>query len=117
VRYQWENMVQTTLSVITKQLEMWLSENDLVVNTTKTVAMSFHSSHSKASLKPNIFLQNSEIAYEPEVKFLVIYITENLNRHAQIKFLCSSLSKTYYTIKALKNTVTMESILLIFSQK
>jgi hypothetical protein len=48
---------------------MWLSENDLVVNTTKTVAISFHSSHSKASLKPNIFLQNSEIAYKPEVNF------------------------------------------------
>ena len=50
-----EEELQTRLSVITKQLEKWLLENDLVVNNTKTVAMSFHSSHSKASLKPNIF--------------------------------------------------------------
>jgi len=50
-----EEELQTKLSVITKQLERWLLENDLVVNNTKTVAMSFHSSHSKASLKPNIF--------------------------------------------------------------
>jgi hypothetical protein len=71
-----EEELQTTLSVITNQLGMLLSENDLVVNTTKTVAMSFHSRHSKASLKLNIFLQNSEIAYKPEVKFLGIYIME-----------------------------------------
>jgi len=50
-----EEELQTRLSVITKQLERWLLENDLVVNNTKTVAMSFHSSHSKASLKLNIF--------------------------------------------------------------
>jgi hypothetical protein len=101
-----EEELQTRLSVITKQLETWFFENDLIVNTTKTVAMSFHSSHAKVSLKPNIFLQNSKIAYKPEVKFLGIYIMENLKWHAHIKFLCSSLSKTYYMIKALKHTVS-----------
>jgi hypothetical protein len=69
-------------------------ENDLILNTTKTVAISFRFSHSKVSSKPNIFLQNSKITYKPEVKFLGIYIMENLKWHAHIKFLCSSLSKT-----------------------
>jgi hypothetical protein len=43
-----EEELQTRLSVTTKQLERWLCENDLVVNTSKTVATSFHSSQSKA---------------------------------------------------------------------
>ena len=77
-----EEELQTRLSVITKQLERWLLENDLVVNNTKTVAMSFHSSHSQASLKLNIFFQNFKIEYKPEVKFLGIHITDNLNWHA-----------------------------------
>jgi hypothetical protein len=101
-----EEELQTRISVITKQLEGWLCENDLVVNTTKTVAMSFHSSQLKIPLKPNIFLQNSKIAYKSEVKFLGIYIMENLNWHGHVKFLCSSLSKTYYMIRALKQTVS-----------
>jgi len=83
-----------------------LLENDLVVNNKKTVTMSFQSSHSKASLKPDIFFQNFKIEYKPKVKFLGIHIMDNLNWHTHIKFLCSSLSKTYYMIKALKHTVS-----------
>ena len=111
-----EEELQTRLSVITKQLERWLLENDLVVNNTKTVALSFHSSHSKATLKPNIFFQNLKIEYKPEVTSLGIHIMENLNWHAHIKFLCSSLSKTYYMIKVLKHTVS-NYVLCSFSIK
>ena len=50
-----EEELKNKISAITKQLEGWLCENDLVVNTTKTVAMSFHSSRSTIPLKPNIF--------------------------------------------------------------
>ena len=45
-----EDDLQAQLSSITKQLEVWFSNNDLIVNTTKTVAMSFRLSHSKPSL-------------------------------------------------------------------
>jgi len=74
-----EEELQTRLSVITKQLEGWFLENDLVVNNKKTVAMSFQSIHSKASLKPDIFFQNFKIEYKPKVKFLGIHIMDNLN--------------------------------------
>jgi hypothetical protein len=71
-----ENL-QAQLSSVMKQLEAWFLKNDLTVNTTKTVAMSFHFCQSKPPYKPNILLQNTEITYMPEVKFLVMYITEN----------------------------------------
>lgn len=101
-----EDDLQVRLSSITKQLEVWFSDNDLIVNTTKTVAMSFRLNHSKPSLKPSIRLQNSVIAYKTEVKFLGMHITENLNWQVHIHFLCQALGKTYYKIKSLKNTLS-----------
>ena len=37
-----EEELYTRLSVVTQQLDGWLYKNGLVVNTIKTVAMSFH---------------------------------------------------------------------------
>jgi hypothetical protein len=87
-----------------KQLEAWFLNNDLIINTTKTVAMSFHLCQSKPPYKTNILLQNTEITYMPEVKHLGMYITENLSWRAHIRPLYHSLSKTYYMIKSFKNT-------------
>jgi hypothetical protein len=103
-----EEELQIRISKITKQLEGWLCENDLVVNTTKTVAMSFHSKQPKIPLKPNIFIQNSKITYKSEVKCLGIYIMDNLKWNGHVKYLCSSLSKAYYKIRALKHTVSTQ---------
>jgi hypothetical protein len=48
-----ENL-QAKLSSVMKQLEVWFLNNDLIVDTTKTVAMSFHLCQSKPPYKPNI---------------------------------------------------------------
>jgi hypothetical protein len=101
-----EDDLQTQLSSVTKQLEVWFINNDLIVNTTKTVAMSFHLCQSKPPYKPSIVLQNTEIAYKTEVKFLAMHITENLNWQAHIHPLCCRLSKTYFSIKSLKNALS-----------
>ena len=85
-----ENL-QTILYSVMKQLEDWFLNNDLIVNTTKTFAMLFHLCQSKPSYKPNILLQNTEITYISEVKFLGMYITENLSWRAHIRSLFHSL--------------------------
>jgi hypothetical protein len=41
--------------------------------------MSFHLCQSKPPYKPNILLQNIEITYMSEVKFLGMHIMENLS--------------------------------------
>ena len=101
-----EDDIQAQLSSVTKQLEVWFFNNDLIVNTTKTVAMTFHLCQSKPPYKPCIVIQNTEIAYKTEVKFLGMHITENLNWQTHIYYLCRSLSKDYYRIKSLKNTLS-----------
>jgi hypothetical protein len=50
-----ENL-QAKLSSVMKQLEAWFFNNNLIVNTTKTVAKSFHLCQSKPPYKPNILL-------------------------------------------------------------
>jgi len=60
---------------------------DLIINTTKTVAMSFYLSCSKPYFKPCILLQNKEINYMPEVQFLGMCITENLSWQAHLFFM------------------------------
>jgi retron-type reverse transcriptase len=74
-----EEALQTKLCLVTKQLEIWFLKNDLIINTTKTVAMSFHLCHSRPPFKPRILSRNTEIDYMPEVKFLGMCITENLS--------------------------------------
>jgi hypothetical protein len=53
--------LQIKLSSVMKQLENWFLKNDLIINTTKTAAMSFHLCRSKLPFKPHILLQNIEI--------------------------------------------------------
>jgi len=72
-----QEALQTKLSLVMKQLETWFLKNDLIINITKTVAMSFHRCRSKLTYKPRILLQNKEIEYKSEVKFLGLCITEN----------------------------------------
>jgi hypothetical protein len=79
-----------------KQLEIWFFNNDLIINITKTVAMSFYLCHSEPTYKPRILLQNKDIEYKTEVKFLGSYITENLSWRADVYYLCDSLSKFFY---------------------
>ena len=85
-----------------KQLQIWFSDVDLIINIAKTVAMSFHLCHSKPTYKPHILLQNKDIEYKSEVKFLGLCITENLNWQAHIRYLCDNLSKNFFIIKYVK---------------
>ena len=103
-----EEDVQARLSSVLKQLEVWFLNNDLIVNSTKTVTMLFHLCQLKPLYKPHtrILLLNTEIAYMSDVKFLGMYIMETLSWQAHICTLCHSLSKIYFIIKPLKNILS-----------
>jgi hypothetical protein len=56
-----------------------LSKNNLIINTEKTIAMSFHSKHNMGySPRPQITFKNVKITYQSELRFLGICIMENL---------------------------------------
>jgi hypothetical protein len=87
-----------------KQLETWFFNNDLIINITKTEAMSFHLPHSKPTYKPHIVLYDKDSKYGSEVKFLGLCITENLSWRTHICYLCKKIKKSFFAIRAVKNS-------------
>ena len=49
-----ENVLQNKINEVMKKLEHWFQKNDLMINIGKTVAMSYHTKHSRFPMKPKI---------------------------------------------------------------
>ena len=64
-----EEALQAWFSSFMKLLEVCFLKNNLIINTTKTDAMSFHLCHSKLPYKLRILLRSTEISCMSEVKF------------------------------------------------
>jgi hypothetical protein len=75
------NNLQFKPNNVMTELQTWLTLNNLVVNTEKTLAMSFHTTQNKMSLLPHVIFEGRDTPYNTE--FLGIYINENMkwNNH------------------------------------
>jgi hypothetical protein len=51
------------------ELQTWFTLNNLVVNTKKTLAMSFHTMQNKKPLLPHVTFAGRHIPYNTETKF------------------------------------------------
>jgi hypothetical protein len=89
-----------------KELEIWFQKNNFIINTEKTFAMSFHLKQLRVPLRPKIVFKNTEIAYQSELRFLGIHMTENLKWCAHARFLKAKLCKVVYMVKTLKETMS-----------
>ena len=87
-----------------QQLSSQFYLNKLVVNTDKTIAISFHARQNKGNLKPEIVFQDMNIKYTNETKFLGLYLTEDVKWDVHIKHVCNILNKNYYVIQSLKKS-------------
>jgi hypothetical protein len=67
-----------------------------------------------------VLIKNNEITYRSEIKFLGLFIMENVTWQAQFYSLCANLIKTYYMMKVLKNVTSIHMIwsttMLTFNQ-
>ena len=105
-----EEMLQQKITSVMKHMEKWFSDSDLIVNIDKTCAISFHHYQNHQPIKPSIKLQNKIIGYKTELKFLGLNVTETLTWQTQIQSLSTSLCKSYYMIKSLKNITSTRMI-------
>jgi hypothetical protein len=64
------NILNERVKEVMQQLTNWFHLNKLVINTEKTIAMSFHAWQNKSNLKPAVAFQNVDIKYKKETKFL-----------------------------------------------
>ena len=70
--------LQNKINKIMMELESWFNKNDLIINTRKTGAMLFHNKQTNVPVKPRATLNNSNLDYKMETKFLGIHIVETL---------------------------------------
>jgi hypothetical protein len=88
-------------------LDNWFDTNGLVINTKKSIALSFHTWQNKIPLKPQIVFNNRDVNYSSETKFLGLHLTECLKWEAHIRYLSMKLNKSIYVLQSLKyNTST-----------
>jgi len=55
----------------------------------------------------------NKIAYSSELKFLEIFIMENLAWYVQIHSICASMSKAYYIIQSLRDVMGTHMLWII----
>lgn len=77
-----------------------------MINTEKTIAISFHTKKSRNSLKPQVTFNNMDIVCKQELKFLGMYVTENLKCYVQVRSLCLKLSNVCEITKSLKEVMS-----------
>jgi hypothetical protein len=60
-----------------------------------------------------MFNENN-VAYSLELKFLGLFVTENLAWHVQIHSLCSSPSKVYYLVKSVRDVMSIHMLWSVY---
>lgn len=80
----WKNMLV---------LVNWFEDNKLIINKGKTIAMSFHHVQNKYPEKPVIKYESTIIPYSSSVKFLGVWMDENLKWSVHLHNLEMKLSK------------------------
>jgi hypothetical protein len=96
------------------EVETWFKENKLVINTGKTIAMSFRSKQMGLPSRLKVTFKNLDIAYKSELRFLGFCITENLKWDAHIRALSPKLCKVIYIIRSLKEIISHYMIKSIY---
>jgi hypothetical protein len=102
---------------VMKQLENWFLINNLIMNVEKTKVILFHGRGSSLIDRPILYLNNKEITYLSNLKFLDVYITENLSWAPHIQCLCQKLNKALYFIESSCDSVSISILINIYFTK
>jgi hypothetical protein len=109
-----EEHLNIKVTKVMKQLEEWFDKNQLILNIHKSSVISIHTRQCYSFVKPKTMYNNMEFSYCSQLKFLGSYITEHLDWKSHIQDLLFNLSRIYYIIKSLKDTVSLQTIKTIY---
>jgi hypothetical protein len=100
---------------VMKQLENWTK--NLIINMENTKAVLFQGRGPSLIHRPVLYLNNKEITYLSNLKFLGIYITEKLSWATHVQYLCQELNKVLYLIKSLRDSVSIPVLKNVYFMK
>jgi hypothetical protein len=72
--------------------------------------MSFHNKQAENPVQPKVIINDMNLNYTTEIKFLGIHITETLKWNSHVKTLASKLSKISFMIKSLREVLSTNMI-------
>lgn len=97
-----------------KQISDWLKLNKLSLNTKKTKAMIFHTPNRNVVV-PDIHIDDCHIEYVTQFNFLGLILDKHLKWKPHVEMIRKKISKTIGVMNRLKNTVTSETLLIIYN--
>jgi hypothetical protein len=109
-----EGDLQHKIKNVMMELESWFYKNNLLTNTDKTKAVSFHTKQNRNPFKPKVTFNKMDTGYKSELKFLGIYITENPKWNVCVRHLSQKFSKVCCIIISLKNVMSPHIIRSIY---
>jgi hypothetical protein len=89
----------------------------IIINTKKSKVIFFCRSRSIPSFRPLFSINNKEVVRSVDVKFLGIFITEDLSWTTHTQYTCQKLSKVIYLIKSLRDTVSQTVLINVYYAK
>jgi hypothetical protein len=95
--------VQSRLNNAMLDIQRWFTINNLIINAGKTLAVSFHTTQNKKPILPRVQFEGRDVPYKSDIKFLGVFINENMKWSNHIRYLSSKLNTSLYTISSLKN--------------
>ncbi|KAB0801959.1 hypothetical protein PPYR_04145 [Photinus pyralis] len=101
------------LNCVVREFVQWCQNNQLRINSDKTVIMNMKIS----ALKSNHFtlsIENNVIVCSTLATYLGLKVDENLNWNEHIDRTCSKLNKTYYLIAQLKDRLQVPQLISIY---
>ena len=109
-----EDIILTTRNIMT-QLTSWFDANKLTLNADKS---SFTIFRSAKKIIPNIpdhiEFQGKRLMRTPHIKFLGIFLEENLNWTLQINEICNKLKRLFHIFYNIRNFLSNDNIKTIY---
>jgi hypothetical protein len=102
---------------VRNQLDNWFHDNHLIINTEKTKVLFIQGRRPTPIYRPVFCLNNKEIIFSSNVKFLGIYITENLSWATHTQYIRQKLNKALYLIKSLCDSVSLPVLRKVYFTK
>lgn len=105
--------VKSKIDEVLPKIVQWFSNNKLIINLEKTKAINFRSCRA-VDFKPQIHLNDVNIAYVDHVKFLGLKVDQFMKWKYQIENVQKKLASSYYLLKSLKAKLDKATLKLVY---
>jgi hypothetical protein len=109
-------MLEKSINTAIRKLNIWFSNNRLLLNLEKPIFLQFLTKNCRAS-GLQILYQNRRICIVHSAKFPVLENDDNLSWHCHIDQIITKLKKVSYVIRFLKPLLPFEALKMVYFSK